>query len=257
MCDITGGGQGGGLAVQPCLFMLFPEGRRPTSRDVRGALARVSCGQVSYDPADSEAAVTASDWLELVVDGLTFDVLGLAPGKGLTIPAPRHLFGISQAALAGHEAIGLAPGPHIASAANALPVVRTLLRLGAALASEWEAAFAMVWPPAASVMHRAGFSETIGAWLAGGAFPALGLTGVVARGDGALASDGLAFFTGRELVLDPALGGDRVAATRLMTRLIDRLVHEPPFDGVSTVRLETGAILRLTAQGGVITVAPG
>lgn len=252
---MTGGGHGG-PAVQPCLFILFPDGQRPSAQDVRTALAIGGVGQISYDPAESEAVVVSSDWLELVVDGLTFDLLGLAPGRSLLAPPPRHCFGLSGAELAGCEAIGLAPGPHLAGAANAMPVVRTLLRLAAVLTTQWREALGALWWPADSVMRRELFVSAIESWIGGGAFPALGLTGVVERPGGVLASDGLAFFTGQELALDAALGGDRVAATRLLVRLIDRLVGHPPLEGETAISLDDGRRLRLVGQGPVIDVSP-
>lgn len=219
------------------------------------ALRRCGVGQVSHDPAASEAIVTASDWLEVVVDGLTFDLLGLAPGRGLQERAPRHCFGLDAATLAGCEGIGLAPGPHLAGAANALPVVRTLLRLAAALVRQWKSALGTLWLPADSAMHRDLFVSAIEAWLAGGAFPALGLTGVTELPDGSLASDGLAFFTGQELVLEPALSADRIAATRLLVRLIDRLLENPPLTDEAIVRLDDGRGFALSPKGRTIAVS--
>lgn len=254
--DMTGGGHGE-PAVQPCLFILFPKGGRPSARDVRVALARGRMGQVSYDPAQSETVVVSSDWLELLVEGLTFDLLGLAPGRSLLAPVPRHCFGLSPASLLGSEAIGLAPGPHLAGAANAPPVVRTLLRLASGLAWQWEAVLGTLWLPAESAMGRGLFVSAIDAWLTGGPFPALGLTGVTERSGGVLASDGLAFFTGQELVLDAALSTDRIAATRLLVRLVDYLVEQPPLVGDRTIALEGGGRLQLAPAGSVIDVSPG
>jgi hypothetical protein len=253
---MTGGGQGEPTA-QPCLFILFPPGRRPSAFEVRGALASAGVGQISYDPAESEAVVASSDWLEVVVDGLTFDLLGLSPGRGLLAPAPRHCFGLTATSLEGCEAIGLAPGPHLAGAANAMPVVRTLLRLASALASQWDAALGTLWRPADSAMRRDLFVTVIDGWLAGSAFPALGLTGVAERRGGLLASDGLAFFTGQELVLDATLSADRPAATRLLVRLVDHLVDQAPLEGERRISLDGGGGLRLAGAGSVINVSPG
>lgn len=253
---MTGGGHGN-PTVQPCLFLLFPPDGRPSAKQVRTALLRNSAAQVSFDPADSEAVVVSSDWLELLVDGLTFDLLGLAPGRSLTVPAPRHAFGLERARVVACEAIGLAPGPHLAGAANAMPVVRTLLRLGAALAAQWPEMLGTVWLPAVSAMRRELFISATDAWLAGGPFPALGLTGIEECGGGQLASDGLAFFIGREVVLDRALSVDRVAATRLLVRLVDRLIAAPPLAGSATIALDGGGQLRLQARRSVIEVTPG
>jgi hypothetical protein len=254
--DITVRGRGE-PALQPCLFLLFPQGRRPSAPAVREALARSSVGQVSLDPGASEAIPVASDWLEVVVNGLAFDILGLSPGQALSAPAPRHHFGCEPAALLGCEAIGLAPGPHLAGATNAMPVVRTLLRLASALASQWHTALGASWLPADSAMERDLFVNAIEAWLAGGPFPALGLTGVAQRGDGRLASEGLAFFTGQELLLDAQLGADRVAATRLLLRLVDNLVEQPPLEGQRIVQLAGGGSLRMFGAGALVEVSSG
>src|SRR6476661_4959835 len=90
--NMTGGGHGG-PAVQPCLFLLFPEGERPGLAEVRTALLAGAAGEISWDSAESGAAADSSDWLEVLVDGLTFDLLGLAPGAGLNVPEPRYRFG--------------------------------------------------------------------------------------------------------------------------------------------------------------------
>ena len=214
-------------------------------------------GQVSHEPVPSDAAIASSDWLEIVVDGLTFDLLGLAPGRSLLTPPPRHHFGLSSASLAGCEAIGLAPGPHLTGAANAMPVVRTLLRLASALAWQWPAAAGALWLPAESAMRRELFLNAIDAWLAGGAFPALGLTGVTERHGEILASNGLEFFTGQELVLDETLSADRVAATRLLVRLIDRLVEQPALVGEITIPLDGDGSVRLSGAGSTIHASPG
>lgn len=253
---MTGGGHGG-PAVQPCLFLLFPPELRPSALDVRNALERSGTGQVSYDPAAVQPIVTASDWLEVVIDGLTFDLLGLAPGGSLQQRAPRHCFGLDAAALAHCECIGLAPGPHLAGAANEMPVVRTMVRLASALTRQWGSALGALWLPAESAMHRNVFMDAVESWLAGGPFPALGLTGVIDRADGRLASDGLAFFTGQEVVLETALSSDRIAATRLLLRLIDYLVEAPPLRGETSVRLEDGRRLQLIASASAIEVSRG
>ena len=71
---------------------------------------------------------------ELLLDGLTFDLVGLPPGPALPTPGIDYHFNCEAAGLDRTEAFGLFPGPHIASGLHSLPVLRTLLRLGAALA---------------------------------------------------------------------------------------------------------------------------
>lgn len=254
--DISGGGLGN-PAAQSCLLLLFPRGGRPAPAEVRAALARSATGQVAFDPAESTSGAVSGGWLEVVVDGLTFDLGGLSPGPGLLAPPPRHCFGLTAATLAGCEAIGLAPGPHLAAAAHALPVVRTILRLSVALVSQMEAALGTVWLPAGSAIRRELFVGAVNGWLASGPFPALGLLGAAERPGGAVASDGLSFFTGQELHLDPSLVTDQVAATQLMARLVDHLLTQPALAGEARLRLEDGRNLHLMGVGPTITVSLG
>ena len=124
-----------------------------------------------------------------MVEGLTFDLLGLAPGRGLLAPEPRHCFGLTTDALAGCEAIGLAPGPHLAGAASAMPVVRTLLRLASALTSQWEAVVGILWQPGGSAVRRDVFLNAVEGWPADGPHPSLGLAGILIPGEGEFAGD--------------------------------------------------------------------
>lgn len=254
---MTGGGQGGS-ATQPCLFVLFPPGGRPSVADARAALSGGAVGTVCFDPSQGHSTGIApvGDWLELVADGLTFDLLGLSPGRSLVTPEPRHRFGLAATDLEDCYAIGLAPGPHLAGAVNAMPVVRTLLRVAAALMSQWSGAIGAFWLPAGSVMRRDLFLASVEGWLDGGPFPALGLTGVVERPGGALGSDGLEFFVGQELVLDPVLGTDPIAATRLLVRLIDHLAGQGAVVGTHIMDLADGGTIRLEARGSVVNVSP-
>lgn len=254
---MTAGG-GHEPAAQPCLFLLFPGGQRPDADAVRGALKRSASGQVSHDPRSSgRGAAETGDWLELLCDGLTFDLLGLAPGQSLRPGTPRHRFGLADTQLGDVEAIGLAPGPHLVGAANAMPVVRTLLRTGAALAGQLDRTVAALWLPAASAMGRGLFVRAIDTWLAGGPFPGLGLVGVAQEQGGSLVSDGLDFFTGQELRLDAGLCADRPAATRLLLRIVDQLIEHGPLAAAATVALANGSTVRLAPQGGIVGVMPG
>ena len=246
-----------GTADRPCLFLLFAEGSRPHADSVRTALSNGSVGHVSHDPRGGEDSSQASNWLELLLDGLTFDLLGLAPGKPLAPATARYHFGLTADATGGSEAIGIAPGPHLRGAANAMPVVRTLLRLAIALASQWPEVKAAIWAPAGSAMDRQLFIQSIDIWLGGGPFPALGLTGIVEGPGGTLGSEGLAFFTGQELVLDHRLCRDGVAGTRLLVRLIDALVTQPKLVEETRLVLDNGAEIRLQPDETLIRVAYG
>jgi len=163
----------------------------------------------------------------LLALGLTFDLAGLAPGQPGMFPEIRHRYGLTQDFGGALEAITLHPGQHLGEEANLLPVVRVMTGLAARLL-ELPQARAVVWHPAGAAIEPAQFSKAIEAWLSGGAFPALGLTGLVRDADGALRSDGLAFFTGQELRVEPTCGETSSEIGKIAIRLVHRLVDSEP-----------------------------
>lgn len=246
-----------GPAGQPCLLLFFEGDARPTAAQLADAVRMSGIGDAAHDPLRRAQSAAVVDWLELVIDGLTFDVLGLMPGRAFSIPPPRHRLGIATERLLEVETIAIAPGPHVAAAANAMPVVRTMLRIAAVLARKFESVVAAHWLPAASLVGRDVFLDIVDGWVAGGVFPAPILTGIVERPDGALRSDGFAFFSGQELELEPALCGDRIAATRLLMRLLDQLAGHRAFAGEQEVALAGGGCVRIVGQGALVRVLPG
>ena len=253
---------GVGQASNACLFLLFRPGMRPGSDAISQVVAQSGCGIVSHDPRQAFSPEGIDDsWLELLVEGLTFDVLGLSPLEGVHWPGLRHDFGIAPDEIAPCEAIVIAPGPHLSGAANAIPVIRTMMGMASTLLEGTDGAVGVVWQPSASAIGKELFGKMIGQWLEGGPFPALGLTGVTMTEDGGLASDGLAFFTGQEIEIDAALSSAQPQATRLAVRLIDHLVnqdkieHEEMILGPGKTRLRLspmagGRILRVSAMEG-------
>lgn len=229
-----------------CLFLLFSPSARPTADGIKHAIAESRRLLISHDPADVPGAEgERATWLELLLDGLTFDVLGLAPGPGLDWGTARHHIGITPQAITACEAIAIAPGPHLAGAGNTLPVVRGLVETGAILLSALEDAPAVLWKPAGSATGRPMFLALAQGWLGGGVFPGLGLAGFTLADDGTLISDGLAFFIGRELEIAASLADDKTAATQLAIRLIDFLVTQGSVSIVGNIPGPDGAPLRL------------
>lgn len=174
---------------------------------------------ISHDPGVGESGVA---WLELLINGLTFDLTGIAGGASAGMPDVRHRFGL-ETLPDGLEAVALAAGPHIAGCEGMMPIIRSKLALAAQLAALPGLA-AVTWVPARSAMAADYFRQVVPAWLEGGPFPALGLTAFALALDGGLQSEGLSFLIGQELRIEPELMDDKVAATKLAVRLVNELV---------------------------------
>lgn len=200
------------------LALLYAAGGRPSLEDVRRAGEATGEFAVTFAPGEDPG------WAEVLITGLTFEVSGLAPGPSEPVPPVAHRFGLKDnqpgAAI---EAVIVRPGPHLAGAAAMLPVVRGCSALAAALAGHTRAT-AVVWIPARSVMSVDYFASMIADWLGGGAFPALGLTALVAGLSG-IESEGLGFFTGQELEVLADSTGAPGRTARTAIRMIDLLVN--------------------------------
>lgn len=204
------------------LSLLFEQGQRPDA-DALEALSRTEGGllhfSISYQPDPDEG------WLELLASGLTFDCRGLSPAAPQAPPPHGALLGLAAEPVG--EAVSLAPGPHLRDGGGLFPVVRILAGLGATIAA-LPGLRAAVWHPARSWMAPDYFRSVIGAWLAGGAFPALGLTTLERHGAAGMASCGLALFTGQELRLEGMEGLAPAAMARIALRLMHELVAAGP-----------------------------
>jgi hypothetical protein len=225
------------------LQLLFAPGKRPTRADM---LSFVSCQHVvslSHDPAadaaaglpttqgqpwqsdGAGAAAQGEVWLELLREGLTFDLRGLAGGPPHPARAISHRFDFPLAATGAEwEALTLSAGPHLAGGERSVPVLKGMLGLARDLTQHFEDLQAVFWQPSGSAIGRRFFESVITAWIEGGAFPALGLTAFEETADGALQSVGLGFWIGQELRIEPPLTTEKVAATRLGVRLVNQLV---------------------------------
>lgn len=220
-----------------CLALLFAHRARPDAAAIHALAARSEGFAVTLEPE-------GANWLELLVHGLGFDLLGLAGGPPAATPADRHRFDFDEEPAGRLEALSLVAGPHLAGGEAMLPVVRSQLALALILA-ELPGLQAVGWSPAQSWMGADYFKRSVAAWLEGGPFPALGLTAVTPTFDGALQSEGLAFFTGQELRIEPELAEDRVAATKLAVRLLDELVVQGALSGPIRMEAPGEAMLAL------------
>lgn len=221
--------------------LVFRKGQRPAPAEIASLAARSEEFSVSHDPG-------AEGWVELLRDGLTFDLEGLAPGKSAPLPSmPRRydLPNLRQDPPA--DALILRPGPHLAGAERLLPVVRTIAAVAMAL-SDLPGVAAVGWLPSKSLCSPAWFRAGVTAWLEGGPFPSLALAGIERDADGALRSHGLEFIAGQDFLLAPAAGVRPEEFGRVAVRLADWLVahgrvssaREIVLSGVGPVWLDPG-----------------
>ncbi|QUL38842.1 hypothetical protein [Erythrobacter sp. JK5] len=225
------------------MLLLFAAGKRPTRAAIRQFTEAQRSASISHDPSQSSPLhLVAADgevqhpietgpeangtvWLELLHEGLTFDLHGLAPGEPCDFPEFEHRFDLDRTPGAFRlETLRLQPGQHLAGGEASMPVMKGLIALARDLTHHFEDLAAIVWPPARSVIGRRFFESVATAWLEGGAFPALGLTAFRETIDGALQSVGLEYWIGQELRIEPPLSTDKVAATRLGVRIVNQLV---------------------------------
>lgn len=232
------------------LSVLFAPGKRPDASSIVALKERVEGFSVSNQLVDarSPSGPVKEYWLELLADGLVFDLFGLAPGKAAQASGCEHLVDLQgdtdTLAAKGLEAITLIPGAHLRGGEAMIPVVRTMCRLGAQL-SELPGVEALAWHPARSCISPAYFRSAVTHWLEDGPFPALGLTALKPTPDGGIQSVGMAFFTGQELRIEPELAEDGKAAARLAARLINKLLGESGLERETHMELPNGIRLLL------------
>ena len=247
------------------LSLLFAAGCRPEAESIRQSAERQSGFSISFDPTaaggdgPSPSVGDGAPWLELLTSGLTYDLVGLAPGAPADAPPRTHAYGLpTDADEAVVEALTIRPGPHLEGGHSLPPVIRSLATLGASLAA-MEGVEAIAWHPARCWTGAAYFREAVLRWIDGGVFPSLGLTALALNPDGGMHSEGLALFTGQELRIEPELTSDRAAAAKIGVRLIDYLVEIGRVEQIQRIAGPDGAPLRLepSANGRFVRVWRG
>jgi len=224
------------------LSLLYVAGERPSADDVERLLAGPAneaglAAQVSFSPDRDEG------WLELLASGLTFDISGLSPAPAMPAMPGSHFFGLPlETRDSALEAVTLSAGEHIALGATMLPIIRVMCRLGAGMTSLGNVK-AVCWHPAQSWIEPAYFTRAISNWLAGGVFPALGLTALQQLADGSVESMGLSFFAGQEVRIDRRTGEGNGDTARLAIRVIDLMVRQGAFHEDTSLAGPDGEVL--------------
>ena len=245
------------------MHLLFALGKRPTRAAIGAFVRDTALVQIAHDPFASSPILVDTDgadrdkfatnisastkgvqWIELLREGLTFDLLGFAPGPSSKIPQIIHKFDLEIVPDPQHfEALSLNVGGHLIGAHASLPVAKCMMALAREMIRHFKELQAVVWAPSRSAIGRRFFESSITAWLEGGPFPALGLTVFTEAPDGALQTEGLAFWIGQELRIEQSLATDKVYATRLGVRIINQLILVGGLDAAERMMAPDGTQL--------------
>lgn len=217
----------------------FAPGKRPRASDIAALALRKGSFDISHRPKDDDG------WLELLVNGLTFDLTGLSPMPPAEAPIVRFRYGMRD--LRPTEPVALAPGPHISAGRSLPPVIRAAATLAVSLC-RLEGAELVSWHAANNAIARDAFESGVSAWLNGGPFPAMSLTSLYTSSEGKMCSEGLKLFIGQELHLEGE-GGPTAEDAKLAARLIDRLVQHGRVSGPLTWKVQEYQAVRLQPIG--------
>jgi hypothetical protein len=241
-----GAGDVAGNGPSSAVSLLFAAGERPNAAAVVALSRAGSAFSIGHEPSEGGEGPR---WIELLSNGLTFDLVGLAGGDPAPLPAPGHLFGLpTDLDGARVRAVTLRPGHHLAAGGTMPPVLRTLASLAAQL-TELPGVQAVAWHPARCWSQPTRFREAVRAWVGGGVFPAFYLAALATAPDGGMQSEGLAQFIGQELRLEPELVGDRAEAAKLAVRLLHWLYEHGPLATIEQLPAPGGGEVRLEPSG--------
>ena len=226
----------------PVAALLFDSASRPGVQQVSALAAQHGDFAVIQHARDPHGQV------ELLREGLSFDLSGLVPAEPWPSPEPANVVALPDGFSAeGLEILQLSPGAHLAGAEHLLPVVRVAAAMIRQLAA-LPGVQAVAWLPARLLISPKWFSESVGVWLAGGPFPVLALT-ALSRSPTAFRSEGLRFLIGQEFVLMGRDGKLVEEESRIAVRLTDWLVAHGRVDAPREVVLAGVGPVWIEPQG--------
>lgn len=236
--------------IGPVLHFLFSAGQRPS----RDALMRIITPSPRFRIGDSQKSTSGGgndeSRLEVVVDGLSFDILGLEPGGTAVRPDIRHYAdGAIELTDGEVEVVALIPGPHIASGPAELPIIRAMMELAVGLTTAWTRSIAVVWGPGRIAATPGFFSRAVARWIGDGPFPASTLVGFARHGEETLRSEGAAFFVGQEIEVTGEVARATDMARGIGSRVMNHLMTNGRIEEVSHIQGRDGTVLRLAPAG--------
>ena len=201
---------------------MFEAGNCPGSDQVEQAIEGHVKVSVSNSPENQGARGYA--WLELLIEGLTFDLKGLEEPFSVNATTFQHSIDINPPERDNaYQALVLLPGPHLAGGQSQLPIFRAHMALGATIGASLPGIVGFGWPESETLISGDRFAELIDHWLQGGALPVPSLIALKDTMDGGLQSVGLSYFTGQELRIEPGQWTDPDNARRQAIRLIQQM----------------------------------
>lgn len=242
------------------LLILFARGDRPTASQVREAcVAAHFADSAGPDLSDRSERVDIAPpgGIALQRAGLTFDLVGLAPGPAVPVPEMGENDAIRATILPSRtDAVSLRLGPHIAAGRRSVAILREWFALAAGLAESFGGT-GLCWVPGAVAISLANLKHNLAAWDARCEVPVNLLASFRRTLDGAVQSHGLGYFTGQELRIEsPLVGGSEEALARL---LFTHLFYAGAQQGSAQLAAPDGHPLRLepSGNGRFVRVWPG
>lgn len=240
------------------MLIVFGDGHRPGAADLLAVVEEDQDVTVSHCPEDPEI----SGWMELLVDGMTFDVRGFGAQQELCARKPRNFHESMKSELWPDEnlqAIAIALGPHLSQATLNLPIARSLANLASVLANGLEDVLCLVWAPADMAIGRAHYASAATKWADSGNFPSDIFIATKHMPDDGVQSVGLVQFIGQEVRIEPEHFHDSGQAHRLARRLIAQFVLGGALREPDQIIGPEGIPLRIapSANGKFIRVSKG
>lgn len=231
----------------PLAVFLFQQGMRPRP-DAIETVARASGFTLvasTQQPADPKSL----QCIEVLRNGLTFDLAGLSPGRPARYPAIPHRHDLpSDLDLARLEGMTLLPGPHLAGGQRTVPSIRVTAALLTELA-RCPGLVGLSWVPSGAFVSPRWFTQSVTDWMAGGLFPALSLVSLLRQPCGSIISQGLQFIAGRDFRLEFTASPNSPTKRqnlRHAARLADWLVRQDQFDIVDTAAVPGVGVVRFS-----------
>jgi len=237
------------LIGQGALFLVFAAGNCPDSGQIARAIDGLSKLSISNrsDMADADGD---HDWLELLCEGLTFDLKGIAePFRVDAQTFPSQFHGVTCDQDDQFEALVLMPGPHLMGGQSQLPIFRAQMALAVTIGASLTEIAAFGWLESKSLIGCDQFVSIVDRWLNGGPVPVPGLISLRDAIDGGVQSVGLSFFTGQELRIEPDQSVDSDDMARLAARLAAHLFLSGKLETTEQITAPDGNPLRLEPSG--------